>query len=69
MRYYLDRPPIEFDYDSIDVVATNLCAAMPENRWQTLDVECIHLGGNRGREEIWREGEIVIYARREYEMG
>ena len=44
IRYYLDRNPIDFDYESIEVVATNLDATS-KNLFTKLDVECVFYSG------------------------
>jgi len=66
IRYYLDRNPCDFDFESIEVVATNISAAAGSAIIKKVAVQCIletaplrdinHLSG-------------FIYCRREYDMG
>ena len=65
IRYYLDREPLEFDHESIEVVATNLDATMPKNSVDKIDVECVFSDEPTNRMEALHG---FIYARREYEM-
>lgn len=65
IRYYLDRKPTLFDYESADVFAFNFSASFGEPEVMGIGIECEysdkllnHLDGLDG----------FIYARREYEM-
>lgn len=65
IRYYLDRIPVEFDNESIEVVATNLDATMPEGTLHHINVECIFF------DDVVNQMDALdgfVYARREYEM-
>ena len=43
-RYYLDREPIDFDYESLEIVATNFDACSPASiPIKNIDIECIYL--------------------------
>lgn len=42
IRYYLDREPTDFDFESIEIVAVNFDAlGGKEREIKTIDVECI----------------------------
>ena len=66
IRYYLDRTPIDFDFESIDVVAFNISAALGLNSIIShIDVDCtfatdpvVKLDALNG----------FIYCRREYDI-
>jgi len=63
IRYYLDRQPIDYDFESIDVVATNLDALGGGQDINKIDVQCVYADGYK------REFEALsgfIYSRREY---
>lgn len=63
IRYYLDREPIEDDYESISSVETEIFAAVGLDFIAHSDLECIHGIGNIG--DLDRlDG--FIYARRDY---
>ncbi len=64
IRYYLIREPTEFDYESIDMVATELDTTL-SRKINIIDVECIF------SDELIRDLDPLdgfVYARREYEM-
>ncbi len=65
LRYYLDREPTDFDYESIEVVATNFDATAPSYLFEKLDVECV-FSSELGKDLDPLDG--FIYSRREYEM-
>lgn len=64
IRYYLDRQPIDYDFESIEVVATNLDALGGGKQViNKIDVQCVYADGYK------RELEALsgfIYSRREY---
>ncbi|UJJ30132.1 MULTISPECIES: colicin [Pseudomonadaceae] len=64
IRYYIDREPTDFDFESLEVVATNLDAlggkGQPVNK---IDIQCVRaLGAKRDLEPL----SGFIYSRREY---
>ncbi len=64
IRYYLDREPVDFDYESIEMVETELESVLVE-RINKIDLECVfHKGARKDIDPL----DVVIYARREYDM-
>ncbi|WP_175234150.1 colicin [Achromobacter mucicolens] len=64
IRYYLDRQPIDYDFESIEVVATNLDALGGKKRdINKIDVQCVYADGIQGALEALSG---FIYSRREY---
>jgi len=65
IRYYLDRYPIEIDYESIEVVATNISASTGRELIARIEVDCQY-----DRSPIltldFLDG--FIYCRREYDL-
>ena len=66
LRYYLDREPTEFDYDSIDMVMSEILA----NTSSASDItyhktECIF--AEKHMQELDRL-DLFVYARREYAL-
>ncbi len=43
LRYYLDRQPTEFDYESIEIFATELSSLTPISFFERFNVECMYL--------------------------
>ncbi len=67
-RYYLDREPIDFDYESLEIVATNFDACSPASiPIKNIDIECIYLK-EESRKDIDPLSSL-FYARREYDLG
>lgn len=62
--YCLDRPPTEYDYESIDIVASNIEASLPLGFLTVMEVECLHW--TRSLNEMEQLGSVA-YARREYD--
>jgi hypothetical protein len=65
IRYYLDREPSEFDWDSINVVSTNLTATTPSILVTAVDLECVY-SALLGRDLDPLGG--FIYFRREHDV-
>jgi len=65
IRYYLDREPTDFDYESIEVVATNLDSTSPSGLVKKLETECVF-----SDKEINSLDALdgFVYARREYDL-
>lgn len=66
LRYYLDREPTSFDYDSIGSVATEIEASMPINFFHTFKVECIYRNNTIQKDLDPLDG--FVYARREHDL-
>lgn len=64
IKYYLDRIPEDFDYESIEVVATHLDSMLPTELVHKLDVECVKFEGNISQMPSLNG---FVYARREYD--
>lgn len=64
IRYYLDRVPTEMDYESMEVVATNVSASTGTISIKRVDLDCqystIPIGQLDGLDGY-------VYCRREYE--
>lgn len=65
IRYYLDREPIDLDYESIEVLATNVSAAVGRDVIKHIDVDCQFAAAPVGALEVL---DGFIYCRREYEL-
>ena len=66
LRYYLDREPIEFDYDSIDMVMSEILANTSSAKDIThYEIECIFT--EEDMKELDRL-DLFVYARREYAL-
>lgn len=65
IRYYLDREPSEFDWESLEVVATNIAASTGRNRVERVELDCKFEPGSIGSLDPLNG---FIYCRREYEM-
>ncbi|MND72198.1 hypothetical protein D3C81_1123480 [compost metagenome] len=64
IRYYLDRQPIDFDFESLEVVATNLDAMGGKNQAiNKIDIQCVRAEGSKQELESLSG---FIYSRREY---
>lgn len=63
IRYYLERDPTDLDWESVEVVATNVDAASSEVGISRIDVECLYVSGPlRGLPSLGG----FVYARREF---
>lgn len=65
IRYYLEKDPTEFDFESIEVVATNISAATELDLIKEIDVDCQQLAGTIGSADHL---DGFIYCRREYDL-
>lgn len=65
IRYYLDRQPTEFDYESISVVETQLGAGLSGEYYSECDLQCVFSQEPMGKLDSL---DGFIYARREYEL-
>jgi hypothetical protein len=65
IRYYLDRIPTEMDYESMEVVATNISASVDLDTIANIDLDCQYVINPIGSLE-YLDG--FIYCRREYEI-
>lgn len=63
--YYLDRQPTDFDWESLEVVATNISASTGQDKIAHIDLECKFETDSIGSLE--RFGGFV-YCRREYDL-
>ncbi|WP_339495541.1 colicin [Pseudomonas sp. RA_105y_Pfl2_P56] len=62
--YYLDRQPTEFDWESLEVVATNISASIGQDKVLHIEVECKFSSDPIGNLECF---EGFAYCRREYD--
>lgn len=62
--YYLDRQPTEFDWESLEVVATNISASIGQDKILHIEVECKFSSDPIGNLECF---EGFAYCRREYD--
>lgn len=65
IRYYLDRPSTVFDWESLEVVATNISASIGQDKISHVDLDCKFLLDSIGRLECL---DGFIYCRREYDL-
>lgn len=63
--YYLDRQPKDFDWESLEVVATNISASIGQDKVLRIELGCKFESGPIGTLE--RFGGFV-YCRREYDF-
>ena len=64
LRYYLDREPIEYDYDSIEMVVDEITANTSSSSDITkIEIECVYSTEPQNQLDSLDE---CIYARREY---
>lgn len=66
IRYYLDREPNDFDFESIETVATNLDSSLPR-QINSLNVECMHCKEKHLRDVDPLSG--FFYSIRNYDLG
>ena len=65
IRYYLDRPPTDLDWESLEVVATNISASIGQDKISHVDLDCKFVLGSLGCLECL---DGFIYCRREYDL-
>ena len=66
-RYYLDREPMDFDYESLEVVATNFDSCRPASMpIKNINIECVYLK-EKSRKDIDPLSSL-FYAKREYDL-
>ncbi|TQJ97610.1 colicin [Achromobacter sp. SLBN-14] len=63
--YYLDRHPKEFDWDSLEVVATNMSASIGKEKISHIDIECKFSMDPIGSLDCF---DGFAYCRREYDL-
>lgn len=65
IRYYLDREPTDFDWESLEVVATNLSAQVGLDKIAHVELECQFSDQPLGKLDFM---DGMVYSRREYDM-
>ncbi len=65
IRYYLDREPLDFDYESMEVVATNISSLVGLDKISCIELECEYAVEPIGKLECL---DGFVYSRREYDM-
>jgi hypothetical protein len=65
LRYYLDREPVDFDSESISVVAINVSSSLPLDLVGRIDVDCQYSSLPFGKLDCL---DGLIYCRREYDL-
>lgn len=65
VRYYMDRDPLDFDHESMEVVATNISSLVGLDKVSRIELECEHAFGPIGRLDCL---DGFVYCRREYDM-
>jgi hypothetical protein len=66
IRYYLDRHPTDFDYESLGYVMTYVLSSAPSNEVvKTIKEECEYSIAPFGELEVL---DGLVYARREYDI-
>jgi hypothetical protein len=63
--YYLDRQPTDFDWESLEVVATNISASIGRDKIPRIDLECKFESDSIGSLECFGG---FVYCRREYDL-
>jgi len=63
--YHLDRQPTDFDWESLEVVATNISASIGQKEISEINLECKFSSGPIGRLE---DLEGFVFCRREYDL-
>ena len=66
IRYYLDRHPTDFDFESVGYVMTSVLSAAPSNEViKSIKEECEYSSASFGELEVL---DGLVYARREYDI-
>jgi hypothetical protein len=65
IRYYLDREPLDFDHESMEVVATNISSLVGLEKISRIELECEYAWGPIGKLNCL---DGFVYCRREYDM-
>lgn len=65
IRYYLDRESLDFDHESMEVVATNISSFVGLDKVFRIELECEHASGPLGKLNCL---DGFVYCRREYDM-
>lgn len=66
IRYYLDRQPTDFDFESLGYVMTYVLSAAPSNEViKSVKEECEYSAASFGELEVL---DGLVYARREYDI-
>jgi len=65
IRYYLDRKPTDFDYESISVVEATFGSSLGGQYYYNCDLECVYSTDPMGKLDCL---DGFIYARREYDL-
>jgi len=65
VRYYLDREPLDFDCESMEVVATNISSLVGLNKISRVELECEYADKPIGELDCL---DGFVYSRREYDM-
>ena len=63
--YYLDRRPTDFDWESLEVIATNISASIGQEEISHIDLDCKFVLGSIGCLDCL---DGFIYCRREYDL-
>jgi hypothetical protein len=65
IRYYMDRAPTDMDFESMEVVATNLYASIGSDEISHIDLDCQFATASLGDLD-YLDG--FVYCRREYDI-
>ena len=65
IRYYLNRAPIDFDYESLEIVATNISASAGTSMIAHIEIECQFSTHPVG---VLDALDGFIFVRREYDL-
>lgn len=63
--YYLDRNPIEMDYESVETVATNISASVGLDLIKNIEIKCEFVVESLGKIDCL---DGFVYCRREYDI-
>ncbi|GHU24766.1 hypothetical protein AGMMS50243_28280 [Betaproteobacteria bacterium] len=65
IRYYMDRTPTEMDYESMEIVATNISASIGLDAISHIDLDCQYATDPIGKLD---QLDGLVYGRREYDI-